>query len=45
MKKTYNRQFARRLWRGSFGSGLAFSLTRHPGRDNSFRIFTGRCKN
>jgi hypothetical protein len=45
MKKTYNRQFARSQWRKSFGDGQSFTFGgRQPGRDNSFRIFTGRCK-
>ena len=43
--KTYNRQFARKMWRKSFGDSFAFSHTRQPGRENSFRKFTGRCKN
>ena len=40
----YNRQFARRQWRQSFNNPIVFATTRQPGRANSFRMFTGRCK-
>lgn len=39
----YNRGLARQLWRATFGSSRAFATTRQPGRENSFRVFTGRC--
>ena len=45
MKNTYSRKFARRQWRQSFSNPIVFAVTRHAGRDNSFRKFTGRCKN
>jgi hypothetical protein len=41
---TYNKRFARRQWRKSFGSNVMWQHTRQAGATNSFRIFTGRCK-
>ena len=43
MNKTYNRKFARSQWRRSM-SAMAFRHSRQAGRENSFRVFTGRCK-
>jgi len=44
--KTYNSGFARSQWKKSFGGNkLAWRTTRQAGRSNSFRKFTGRCKN
>jgi hypothetical protein len=40
----YSRQFARSQWRKSFLNNIVFATTRQPGRANSFRTFTGRCK-
>lgn len=38
----YNRTFARSQWRKSFGDRDAFRHLRQPGREGSFRHYTGR---
>lgn len=38
----YNRTFARRVWRSTFGDGISFSSSRQAQREGSFRHFAGR---
>jgi hypothetical protein len=40
----YCRSFARRQWRSTFPNRITFALERQPGRQGSFRHYTGRTK-
>jgi len=40
----YNRAYARRQWRSTFPDSNTFSQSRQPGRQGSFRHYTGRTK-